>query len=529
MPKCRGESARAVESAVLLAQGARPNRLSLLQYCPILVLTLIVLGNVWQRTDPDLWGHIRFGQEMLSLGRIVARDRYSYTAYGYPWNDYEYLTEIIMAAIYNAAGVRGLKLWKLACVSLTVLFLVEGLAETGAPSLIQLSMLGFAVLASGQFSQFRPQLHSYVLFALTLALLARGNFRRSGLIWLMIPVMFLWSNLHGGFVIGLITLALYATTAAIMALSSQGSAGHHGEVLTIVGFAGTATLLPPHGLIAWRAVLTTLSNPLTYKIFTEWQPLDTAIARQWSFNHCGIVMYLFLIGLWLALTGSVVKCRRGGDLPLIIIAIATGIAALKSVRNMPFAAMACALPAARHLGLMLDPRTRTSRSFGRVPHWAQYALALAALLLTNREILSSQLQTDMAYPSSAVRFMRERGLRGNVLVYFCWAEYVIWHLHDAKVFFDSRYDMVYPAQVTNDYLAFYWDLPGAEKILTRYDHDFVLFPSAEKVCEEMIKMPGWKLIFHDATASLFTRADSAAGQAIDRPVVGPSSQVQFFP
>lgn len=190
-------------------QSPRTQR-SLLKYCPVLVLTLIIVGNLWQKTDPDLWGHIRFGQSMLSAGRIVSHDEYSYTAFHYSWRDHEYLTEIIMAAIYDVSGIVGLKLWKLACVAAMVLFLVQGLAETGASSLVQLSALGFAICALAQFTQFRPQLHSYVLFSLTLALLASDNYRRSAPLWLMVPVMVLWSNLHGGFIIGLLTLTIYA-------------------------------------------------------------------------------------------------------------------------------------------------------------------------------------------------------------------------------------------------------------------------------------------------------------------------------
>src|SRR5437660_12188568 len=112
-------------------QSAR-TRLSLLHYAPLLVLTLIIIGNLWQKTDPDLWGHIRFGQAMLSAGHIVSRDQYSYAAFNHPWHDHEYLTEIIMAAIYDNTGVVGLKLWKFACVAATILFLVEALAETGS-------------------------------------------------------------------------------------------------------------------------------------------------------------------------------------------------------------------------------------------------------------------------------------------------------------------------------------------------------------------------------------------------------------
>jgi hypothetical protein len=502
----------------------------LLQYAPLLVVTLIIVGNLWQKTDPDLWGHIRFGQTMLSTGRIVSHDQYSYTALNHPWRDHEYLTEIIMAAIYDVTGVVGLKVWKLTCVTAVVVFLVQALAETGATSLIQLTSLGFAVCTLAQFTQFRPQLHTYLLFALTLALLARDNYRGAAPLWLMVPVMWVWSNLHGGFVIGLIALTIYAGAVGLMTLWNHRSVRHAIKVGAIAAASAGATLLPPYGLSTWSAVLRTICNPMTFKIFTEWQPLSTAMMDQWRFNHYGIIAYLLLLGLWVGMLLSVTLRPDCADLPLILIAIAMSVAALKSVRNVPFSAIACAIPVARHLGLLLNSRLRTPRTHATVPSWAQYALAFGAILLTNREILSSELPTDMSYPSSTVNFMKKHQLQGNVLVYFCWGEYLIWHLAPhSKVFFDSRYDMVYPSRVTKDYLAFYWGMPGGDNVLRVYQHDFLLFPTAEKVYNRMIRTPGWKLIYRDREAVLFARIGSRAAQLPGIPATGSTPAMQYFP
>lgn len=269
---------------------------------------------------------------------------------------------------------------------------------------------------------------------------------------------------------------------------------------------------------------------MTFKIFTEWEPLSTAIGEQWRFNHYGIIAYLFLLALWAGSVFSLMLRPDGADLPLMLIAIVVSLAALKSVRNVPFAAIACAIPLSYHLGLLLDAGLQTPRAYGIVHCWAQYILLAAAVLLTNGELLSSKLPTDMRYPSSAVNFMKQSGLRGNVLVYFCWGEYLIWHLGpDSKVFFDSRYDMVYPARVTDDYLAFYWGVPGAERALRDYRHDFVLFPTTEKVYDRMLRVPGWRLVYRDADAALFGRMDSRATEPAGHPIFGNAPVVQYFP
>src|SRR5437016_262903 len=58
---------------------------------------------------------------------------------------------------------------------------------------------------------------------------------------------------------------------------------------------------------------------------------------------------------------------------------------------------------------------------------------------------------------------------------FGWGEYLIWHAVPAdKVFFDGRYDTVYPFKLIRDYLEFYFNEPGAAAVLDSYPHDFVL-------------------------------------------------------
>jgi len=38
--------------------------------------------------DPDLWGHVRFGQDLLRSGRLSAVDPYSFTS-DRPWVNHE--------------------------------------------------------------------------------------------------------------------------------------------------------------------------------------------------------------------------------------------------------------------------------------------------------------------------------------------------------------------------------------------------------------------------------------------------------
>ena len=120
-----------------------------------------------------------------------------------------------MALVYNAAGVAGLKLWKFACTATALLFVADTEASTGAPPTIQLVILFAAACGfccrrncgrrcSASFCWARC---SPCWRATTIAARAR--------LWLAVPLMALWANLHGGFFIGIATLALYSAVAAL--------------------------------------------------------------------------------------------------------------------------------------------------------------------------------------------------------------------------------------------------------------------------------------------------------------------------
>ena len=231
------------DSPPILDTAVRAPRSSLLHYSPALVLVLIAIADAGRVTDPDLWGHVRFGQAVLAGHRLVLHDPYSYTAPGHLWRNHEWLTEIVMALVYNALGVVGLKLWKLACPTATIVLLSLGMAETGATPGIQLNTLLVGAVALMPQMEFRPQIFTFALFAAMLLLLAHHNYRGSAPLWLAIPIMALWGNLHGGFIMGLVALAVYTGVVALQDMIGGYGGARATRLAIITVAAALATLL----------------------------------------------------------------------------------------------------------------------------------------------------------------------------------------------------------------------------------------------------------------------------------------------
>jgi hypothetical protein len=150
-----------------------------------------------------------------------------------------------MAFVYNAGGVVGLKLWKFACTAIALLFIADTEVSTGAPPTIQLPVLFAAAFGFLLQAQLRPQMFTFCLLGALLALLARDNYRRGVWLWLVVPLMALWANLHGGFFIGIASLALYCAVATLCDLAAGAGWRRRAKLSLLTVVAAAATLINP--------------------------------------------------------------------------------------------------------------------------------------------------------------------------------------------------------------------------------------------------------------------------------------------
>lgn len=519
------------EEQVRPAAGAA--RRSLLRYSPAIMLVIIAVADAGRFADPDLWGHIVFGRGVLSSGHLTRLDPYSYSAAGHVWNDHEWLTEVVLAWCYGTMGVIGLKLMKFLCTAATIVLIAMAQAETGAPETTQFVILITTAVALGAQMQFRPQLFTFTFLAATLWMLARDNYGRRARLWLVVPMMVLWVNFHGGFFIGLVTLAIYTGVATLRDLIEGRGRGHGLRLAAITVAAAAATIATPYGIENWRAVTHTLDNSLTRKLVLEWEPLWFVMRASTHSAPSAWLLYAVVLGLMGALAVTFALTPRGGDLPLVAVAALMIAAAFTSVRNMALAVIAVSGPLTRHAELTAA-RWRARPAAASAAPLRQHRVnqivmtVIAVALMIDTGLFSPRLAEGIRYPAGAVAFMKARGLGGNLLCDFNWGEYLIFHVAPrSRVFIDSRYDLVYPPNVIRDYAEFYFGLPGANRVIDSYPHDLVLIPPDSSAWRVMTARRDWRLIYRDRDAGLFARADSPAARMPGLPEIGKAPPAYF--
>lgn len=148
------------------------------------------------------------GAEIVHSGGIPHGVPFAAAASG-SWPNVPALAEVVFHGLL-AAGPRALLAAQLAAVAVALVTVArDGRAAGASDGAIALCLIVASVGAFPSLAVVRVQLFSVALFPLLLALLraeARAESRR---IWLVVPLLALWSNLHGAVLAGLGVLLVY--------------------------------------------------------------------------------------------------------------------------------------------------------------------------------------------------------------------------------------------------------------------------------------------------------------------------------
>jgi len=200
---------------------------------PILIV-LLALGTRGV-VETDIWGHMRFGLDLLATHTLPTFDKYSFTS-TQPWVNLEWLSDLLFAAAYKAGGLPLLALLRATSLTCALIVFSRCLREVTWP-LRDLLIAMVVFISLPLLAAVRPQIFSVPLYALTLLAL------REDAAWL--PIAFVaWANLHGGWLLGL--------GAVVVRTVAQPS---RRRLFVLVGCM-LATLATPYGFALWRSPVT---------------------------------------------------------------------------------------------------------------------------------------------------------------------------------------------------------------------------------------------------------------------------------
>src|SRR5574340_1641824 len=177
----------------------RSNSLQLLML--VLILLLVFLMAARSPGDPDMFWHLRAGEETIKSSKPLLVDTMSYTKLAGRWVNHSWLSQVVLYLFYQLGGMFGLSLYVAFLASVTMVVLYQTL-HGGVFLRAGIIVLVCAVI--GPVCSPRPQMFSLLLFAGLNLWLQLYQQRKTTRMW-HLPILFiLWSNLHGGYSFGFI-------------------------------------------------------------------------------------------------------------------------------------------------------------------------------------------------------------------------------------------------------------------------------------------------------------------------------------
>ncbi|MFL6039045.1 MAG: hypothetical protein ACJ74B_10465 [Gaiellaceae bacterium] len=149
------------------------------------------------------------GGVIARAGRIPSSIPYA-AAPSHDWVNVPVLGELVFHWVDALGGERGLIVLQALAVAATLALLLYDMRATGASDparALVLMLVPFASLSA--LFVVRAQVFSLPLFAATVVLLRADARGRSARIWLIVPLVALWSNLHGAVLVGLVVATIY--------------------------------------------------------------------------------------------------------------------------------------------------------------------------------------------------------------------------------------------------------------------------------------------------------------------------------
>jgi len=442
-------------------------------------LAAFALALATPPSDPDMYWHLASGKWMLDHGQLLRADVFSSTVNGQPYSVGEWLGQIVLYVAYLAGGWTGLVILRGLLVGVCAFFLTRVALRGGAPIIVAVPVTCAALLLSEIVWTDRPHLFTLALFPLLLDLLLTARAGRLGLLLGVPPLMLLWTNLHGGYALGLALVGVFTLEALLVRRNFAAFA-----ITASTAFA--ASLVDPGSLGLSAAAAHATAPP---RFIVEESPPDVT-------RPAGFVFAAFIIG-------TLALAMRGGgtllDLLLLAPLLWLGLSAQRHMPYFAFAAVPFISAAVPRAWPPLEAWLAGRRPYPRGAI-VGFGAGVAAMALAGVAFVPNA-PNERAYPTVVLDAVRSGS--GVLLNEYDWGGYLIWRAPERPVFVDGRLFPFLP-DVFADWRTAVELGPRWKEVLERYQVTQVLL-RPDRALVSALREQGWRVVGGDAGSVLLER------------------------
>lgn len=480
-----------------------------------IVLVVIFVTALQPITDPDFWWHLKTGEYIVQNHGIPHTDPFSHTRFGSEWVAHEWLSEVFMYGVYRVAGFGGLIVVFALLVIASFWVVYIGFRSRVGQPLISAFALLLGAASTTLVWGVRPQIFTLLLASIFLYILDQYYRQKTDrAIWLLVPLMVLWVNLHAGWLLG---LALIGFTLVgllfdvLFGTESRETFKKRAPALLVVLIAcGAAICVNPNGTRMYSYPLETLTSESLMGLVTEWRSPD------FHQPHFQAVLILLLATFFLLAVSS--KRERPGRLLILLV---TSAAMLRTGRNAPFFALVATPLFAEHLWewlkgqhwanflLASDAAETGKRSIPRIA--VNSVIIVVALifcgLAAQRAAADQPLIEEQQFPKAAVEYIKQQHPPQPIFNEYVWGGYLIWRLApDYRVYIDGRAD-IFGGKMVEEFLQINDGKPRWRELLQQHGTQTVLVKRDSAIASLLGNDSRWQKVFEDNQAVILVLKD----------------------
>ena len=462
--------------------------------------------------DCDTGYHIRAGEYILDNLSIPKYDIFSFHSPALPWIAHEWLSEVIMAAVHRISGLTGLVIFFSLLISIVYYLLFKILQSLKSNVGIAVFVI-ILVIASSQLHWLaRPHIFSMLFFLIWYYILDAYQYNNQrNILYLQIPLMLMWVNLHGGFITGFILNGIYLLGNIVkLIFTTESERNVHRPKAIILGLTMIA------------CIFISLINPFGYQIlifplkFVREKFILDNISEFLSPNFHSIWALPFELFLFLILTVASFSNKRLNLVELVLIIFFLHMS-LVSARYIPLFCIIAApivVKQAEQLlkhskGKISNFLTKKSDSFSKIDDSASDLVWPAAVfLITILLAIFSPIQYGFDInkkPIEASRFIEQEYISGNMFNMDEFGDYIIYRNYPKyRVFIDGRIDM-YGSKRFKEYIEVVNFKQEWEKIIEKYKITWIIYYTNSTFSRYLLQNKDWHLIYSDKVASIFLK------------------------
>jgi hypothetical protein len=499
---------------------------------PAALLFLRMDGAKRMLGDGDTGWHIRTGEWILNNGSVPRTDLFSFTKSGQPWYAWEWLWDLVFAWLHQHAGMAAVVLASILVLSFTFALLFR-LVLRECPNVLVAFGVTFAATAGSTMHWLaRPHLFTLLFVVIFCAVLDRARQGRTRLLIVLPFLTVLWTNLHGGFFVGIILIGCYAAGELALWLVEQDpgkarAALERSRPFLVTALASAAaSLVNPYSYRLHVHMWNFLTGSFHLRYINEYQPTEFqnnlaiwyeplvllgVAAAFWCIYHRRFAQ-AFMVAGWLHLALFSVR-----NLPIYLLIAAPVLAGML---NDLLACLAAA-PLAPWVGKSVRAFESFVAEFGandRTPriHLTSALGALAMVFVFYAPAPPAKFRAEYdpkQYPAAALKVLRGTAMSRSIFADDEWGDYLIYRLYPhTKVFVDGRFDL-YGEAFTKKYLDLLNAKYGWEQTLRTYSVDTILLRVDTPLTGALKESRRWRPVYDDGMAIVFRSEAALAASA----------------